>query len=394
MASAFPRNIDELSKEWLSESFGAEVTSYEVSFLEGGVLADAYKLHNIQYSSAKAEAPASVVIKLANAVDERRAYAISNNAYVKEVKFFTDLADDIPLRTPIVYAIGDDGSRDAEFFVIMMEDLTAHSRVFDQVLDSPNEAFTRKINLEAAAMHAKFWESETLQLDWIGDAQGRYIFPLDSSCRECPNNVDTYVSLWEKMFGASPFDAVGASSSKELTDLVAGPKCIAILDYMNEVMSSRPQTLLHGDLRADNIFRTDPDLGKTVDESTITYIDWQLVCAGPPGPEFAQAWQHSLPPELRRKDRDFLKQYHDTLVQLQPAAAAYTYEMLIEDYKMSFVIWWMALITLGAATIPVFDQPEGERMKALWGQGLPYMLIAMEDHDCLDMIKRIAAEVG
>ena len=61
---------------------------------------------------------------------------------------------------------------------------------------------------------------------------------------------------------------------------------------------------------------------------------------------------------------------------------------------MSFVIWWMALISLGAATIPVFDQPEGERMKALWGQGLPYMLIAMEDHDCLDMIKRIAAEVG
>jgi Uncharacterized oxidoreductase dhs-27 len=391
MASKFPRNIDELSNEWLSESFGVEVTSFEVSFLEGGVLSDAFKIHNIQYSKPATDAPGSAVIKLANVVDERRAYAISNNAYIKELKFFTDLADDIPMTTPRVYAIEQDGSREAEFFVILMEDLTAHSKVFDQVLDAPNEAFTRKINLQAAAMHAKFWESPALQLDWVGDSGGRYVFPLDGSCRDCPDNVDTYVHLWEKMFGISPFDGPDASTSREMTDLIAGPKCIAILDYMTEVMSSRPKTLLHGDLRADNIFRS---LDKPADESTITYIDWQLVCAGPPGPEFAQAWQHSLPPESRRKDRDFLKQYHDRLIELQPAAAVYTYDMLIEDYKMSFVMWWMALITLGVATIPVFDQPEGQRMKALWGQGLPYMLVAMEDHDCLDMIKRIAAEAG
>ena len=393
MALAFPRNIDELSNEWLSESFGAEVTGYEISFLEGGVLSDAFKIHNIQYS-AEADAPSSAVIKLANVIDERRAVALSNNAYIKELRFFTDLADEVPMRTPIIYAIEEDGSVDAEFFVILLEDLTAQSRVFDQVLDAPDEAFTRKINLEAVNMHAKFWESPTLQLDWIAHPGGGYVFPLDDACRQCSDSLDTYVSLWEKMFGASPFDAPGASSSKELSNLVAGPKCIAILDYMTDVMSSRPHTLLHGDLRADNIFRTAPELGKSVDESDITYIDWQLVGAGPPGPEFTQAWQHSLPPELRRKDKDFLKQYHDRLVQLQPKAAAYTYEMLIEDYKMSFVMWWMALITLGAATIPIFDQPEGERMKALWGQGLPYMQVAMEDHDCLDMLQRIAAEVG
>ncbi|MCZ6503109.1 MAG: hypothetical protein O6945_11400 [Gammaproteobacteria bacterium] len=68
MALAFPRNIDELSNEWLSESFGAEVTGYEISFLEGGVLSDAFKIHNIQYS-AEADAPSSAVIKLANVID-------------------------------------------------------------------------------------------------------------------------------------------------------------------------------------------------------------------------------------------------------------------------------------------------------------------------------------
>jgi hypothetical protein len=39
-----------------------------------------------------------------------------------------------------------------------------------------------------------------------------------------------------------------------------------------------------------------------------------------------------LPPEVRRKDRAILRQYHQRLVELNPAASAYTYEMLLQDY--------------------------------------------------------------
>ena len=116
---------------------------------------------------------------------------------------------------------------------------------------------------------------------------------------------------------------------------------------------------------------------------------------GPPGPDFTQSWQHSIAPELRRKDKEWLKEYHDRLASLSPeAASSYSYDMLLEDYKIAFVLWWMALITLGVATIPVFDQPEGARMKALWGQGLPYSWQAMLDHDCLDMVNRFVADIG
>ena len=68
--------------------------------------------------------------------------------------------------------------------------------------------------------------------------------------------------------------------------------------------------------------------------------------------------------------------------------------MLVEDYKIGFVIWWMALITLGIATLPGFDQPEGVRMKALWGQGLPYSFQAMHDHNCLEMVEGFVRELG
>ena len=88
-----------------------------------------------------------------------------------------------------------------------------------------------------------------------------------------------------------------------------------------------------------------------------------------------------------------LKQYHDTLVALNPVAAAYTYDMLLEDYTLSFCFWWTAVISLGVGTLPSFDKPAGARMKRLWGKGLVRALHAMRDLDCLSLIKQLAADV-
>jgi cytolysin (calcineurin-like family phosphatase) len=130
-----------------------------------------------------------------------------------------------------------------------------------------------------------------------------------------------------------------------------------------------------------------------VEDSTITFIDWQVIHAGPPGPELTQAWMHSLEPEVRRKDKDMLRQYHSRLVELNPAAAAYTYDMLIEDYSLSFCFWSTAIIALGVGTLPIFDQPEGARMKELWARGAVRTKAAMRELGCLSRIKAIAATV-
>ena len=97
---------------------------------------------------------------------------------------------------------------------------------------------------------------------------------------------------------------------------------------------------------------------------------------------------------MRRKDKEFLKQYHDALVSLNPAAEAYAYDMLVEDYVLGFCFWWSALISLGITVLPDFDAPENARGKALWGQCIPYMLQAMVvDHDCLSIVKQIVNEL-
>jgi hypothetical protein len=99
---------------------------------------------------------------------------------------------------------------------------------------------------------------------------------------------------------------------------------------------------------------------------------------------------HSLEPEVRRKDRAILRAYHDRLVTLNPTAASYTYEMLLDDYTLAFCFWWTALITLGVGTVPSFGRPEARRMRLLWDRGRDRAFIAMRDLGCLTRIKEIA----
>jgi hypothetical protein len=178
MMADFPRRVDDLTNEWLSTVLGGTVTGYDIEFLEGGVLSDAFKLYSITYAGDADDAPSSIVIKVANQIKNRRDFALMGNAYNKELNFFTDLAKDVPIASPKVYGCFSDGSEGSEYFIIVMEDLTAHSKVFDQIDDPPNEAFSRKIALEAATMHAKFWESDVTRLPWIGrDDRSRLSLP-------------------------------------------------------------------------------------------------------------------------------------------------------------------------------------------------------------------------
>ena len=72
-----------------------------------------------------------------------------------------------------------------------------------------------------------------------------------------------------------------------------------------------------------------------------------------------QAWQ-CLPQEVRNNDLDFLKDYHGRLVSLNASATVYSHEMLVEDFRTAFIVWWVTLITIGATTLPIFFEPEGQ----------------------------------
>lgn len=383
----FPVTADEITNEWLSGLLGAPVTGFETTFLEGGVLADAFKLHNITYAVANGELPPSLVVKVPNAIPERKDMAVASGAYAKEANFFAQLARDVPLRSPQTYGVFTDGSDTCQRFIIVMEDLTRHSRVFDQVDDPPGVDDACRVALAAAEMHAAFWQSDVLTLPWIGGGSTRYVFGLDALAKQARSSYAPFRELWQRMYGRDLCANWPDGQTDALYDLIAGPKSQGIIDRIYDVLTSRPKTLLHGDMRADNIFRT---VGTGPNDTELTFIDWQVLHAGPPGIEFTQAWFNSLDPDVRAHDREMLRKYHDRLLALNPAAEAYTYDALVEDYALGMCFWTAAIITLGVGTLPTFDQPDSARMKLLWEKGVHRGQAAMRDLDLLSRIQSLA----
>jgi len=196
-----PDTIEAIDADWLSDALGAPVESFSVAPLEGGVLALAYRIGGIRYArSGQSEPrPDSVVLKIATDVADQRAMAATSGLYAREFTFFRDLADAVPLRSPRIHYADSDGSPNCERFVLVMEDLGRHSRVFDQVHDNPDEYFARRMALEVAEMHARFWRSPRLDELPIRGAD-RYTFPMEAACRDAPTRIDEFEATWRALF--------------------------------------------------------------------------------------------------------------------------------------------------------------------------------------------------
>jgi len=381
----YPHTIKEVTKEWLSVHLEGAVTHFDVEPLVLGAFSEAFRLHNLGYDNPGDQLPSSVVLKLPHSDRAQREVALASGVYLKEVRFYADLAADAPVSCPKIFAVQEDGIDRVESFAILMEDLGQHSAVFDQLDDLPDEAYTRRIASEAAALHARYWDSDILAEPWLTSPEGKYTFPLDAAARNCAQNFALYSDVWNRIYGTSFWHGDDTGEFEKLTRIATGPLCGTVVDRITDILDSRPKTLIHGDLRPDNIFRT---VGSTPNEAQITFIDWQLVCASPPGPELGWAW-FSLPTDLRRRDLKMLQSYHETLTGLAPTAAGYTLDHLIEDYRLSLVLWHMALITIGAAMLSHAETTADQRTIDLWRQGVPRFRTSLTDHGCLDMVQQL-----
>ena len=79
---------------------------------------------------------------------------------------------------------------------------------------------------------------------------------------------------------------------------------------------------------------------------------------------------------------------------MNPAAAPYSYDMLVEDYALGCVIWFLALVSLGTGAFPGFDKPEAARSKRLWGRGMGRIRYALTELGCPALVDRIAAAIA
>ena len=121
-------------------------------------------------------------------------------------------------------------------------------------------------------MHAHFWESADIKADWLNakDVHGNKIpFAFDGwftlfKQSDRKDIVDKYTDMLKK---GADIDFLDTAELKSLFDLF-----IEHADQLGDVfykrLNSRPKTLVHGDLRLENLFNDKKD------SNVFKIIDW------------------------------------------------------------------------------------------------------------------------
>ena len=241
-----PLNADAMVKrpepEWISQALGTTVKSLEAQLLgeARGFQSTTWRL-SLNCEPADA-GPSSVILKSETSNQDFNDFSRLNNAFGREVGFYTHCTSRLPDHQPRVFA-----SQDSEPCWLLMEDLT-HLRSGDQVIGLSFEETLASVE-RMAAIHAEFWMDPSLpQHSWL---PGHGFWFADPKAEF----VDDFFATYGVRFG------------REACRLYR-----AVLEQskaIDQALEERPWTLVHGDLRADNLL-----FGNSTDQPSSVIIDW------------------------------------------------------------------------------------------------------------------------
>lgn len=230
MASTIPTTIDDIDPTWLREVAGLDCGSAEVTQIGVGIGVSS-ALYRVSLTGEGC--PATVIVKLP-ALDEAAVFTSTMlRMYIREVRFFEELAEQVPVRVPSFHhgAVDEETSQ----FVVVMEDMSAF-RIVDQLEGMAVEDADRAVDA-LARWHAQWWgKAEELAADGLTvhlrDPIYTAVLPL------------VFGEGWQKL-----------TTEHELPAAVleVGPRWTDALPGLLHDLGAAPTTLCHGDYRADNI---------------------------------------------------------------------------------------------------------------------------------------------
>lgn len=241
-----PEGLRRAEAGWLGEQLGVAVRGFEEEVIGAsrGFISTTWRL--VLDTDPPGVAPGSVVLKSETSNPQFRAIGRAERAFEREVRFYRDLAPRIDAHLPILYACGD-GQQECW---LLMEDLCA-LRPGDQIRGlSQREA--RAVLQRIAAVHAAYWMDPVLKAHpW-----------LPSHTFWFQGQFDDLIEGFEAEYG-----------------LRIGERTMALVrqvmeqsDAIDRALEERPWTLVHGDLRADNLL-----FGEPGDRDEALILDWQTV---------------------------------------------------------------------------------------------------------------------
>ena len=280
---------DDLTAGWLTEAIGAgRVGSFTVDRIGTGQMSECYRVH-LSYSSGSG--PASVVLKVAASDPVSRGTGHALGLYEREVRFYADVAPFLgdAADGPIATCYHASYRPETGIFTLLLDD-AAPAEVGDEIRGA--QIGDAKLALtQLGRLHAPLIGSDSLSAaEWLN--------------RETPVNQELITGLF-----AGFVDRYGEAITPEQR-LVCQKMVDAFDAYVaDEAAAGRPQGLVHGDYRLDNML-----FGRPGSLRDLTVVDWQTVTWGPAMTDVAYFLGCALPADERRAHYDeLLAAYHEGL---------------------------------------------------------------------------------
>jgi aminoglycoside/choline kinase family phosphotransferase len=283
MSLDIPKNPDALTAEWLTAALRTNaalgevrVASFDYEPIAAGVgfLGKLGRLR-LAYAGNAGTAPRTLIAKQPTEDAKSRQLAMMFRFYEREVSFYKAIGPRAGIRVPALhYGAADPANGD---FVMLMEDL-APARVGDQ-LEGCSAEQARTAVAGIARCHARWWQSpELAALDWLPATNAPVHHFAQPAFQQCWPAFVQFVG-----------DRLTPGLKRTGEDLAG--KVIRMLDGI----AARPQTLVHGDYRADNLF-----FGGAGDPAALAAVDWQVSSRGGGAFDIAYFLSGNVSPQVRR----------------------------------------------------------------------------------------------
>ena len=355
-----PGTTSDITAEWLTIALreggvlGADASVTEIGFEAGsegvGFMGEIGAL-DVTYENAP-DAPARVIAKFPTQNPDIAAMMRPTRVFEREHRFYASLASETPVRTPDIYHIvceTNDDPETPETYLLLMEDLGALTEGDQLAGVSVDQARAALTGL--ATHHARFWNNAGLE-------NATFIPVVNGPLNQAGQSIyEASLPGFKQVFGE-----VLTPEMETLADAytAANP---GLLDKL----AAMPNTLMHFDYRADNLF---------FDEAgEVVVIDWQSISRGGGAADVGYFLSQNLSTEDRRANEDdLLRAYHDTLV--SSGVAGYDFDTFFNDYRVGVMYGWI---------IPVFAvgslDSSSERAMNLWRTVIDRVQTCIADHN-------------
>ncbi|MBN2076143.1 MAG: DUF1679 domain-containing protein [Dehalococcoidales bacterium] len=362
-----PATTKDITVEWLNEALhdngfleNTEIISlkHEEIGVGEGYTGDIARIY-LTYDNDSQQLPATIIAKLPTSFEPVRSVGLQLGIYARETQFYKDIAPSSPLRTPYCYYGGIDSTNDK--YVLLLEDCSKYYQP-DPELRGINYEEARAITLAIAEFHAHWWDDARLRNSSFllqpneRMADEEHINSFRNTLETCSTAEDFKQSLPEG----------GLEACRQLQEKY---------HLIKEMLPRDKLTIIHTDLRADNVFMDPNDK----DHPVIVY-DWAMTSNWRGVADISRLLGTSVEVDLRRNiEKDLIQQYYNQLV--ESGVSDYSHEECWKDYLKGYPVFTMMM--LAAFAIGDRSNVRGNKRAV---QNVERWFSAIVDNDILSLL--------